>query len=150
MGIIVNHTLNNIAYHDLFEQLDIEHQGAVENLPVHYGGPVEINRGFVIYEDDGRFLDEAMLTVKGISISGSVHLLQHIAEGNGPKNSILALGYAGWAPGQLEDEIESNSWISVPLSHGLLFDKKHESKWERAAMLQGVDLTKLSSTAGHA
>jgi len=150
MGIIVNHTLDNITYHDLFEQLDITHSSGLNFKQVHYGGPVEINRGFVIYEDNGRFTHDAMLTVNGISISGSVSILRSIAEGDGPERCMLALGYAGWAPGQLEEEIQSNSWISVPVSQHLVFDGNNSTKWERAGMLQGVDLSKLSSTAGHA
>lgn len=150
MGIIINHTLDNVRYADLFEQLTLPTAALHQNLPVHYGGPVEVNRGFVIYEHEGRFLPEAMLTVGGIAISGSLGILKSIAAGAGPKRSLLALGYAGWAAGQLESEMEENSWISVPASIDLIFDQANTHKWERAAMLQGVDLRKLSTVAGHA
>ena len=91
-----------------------------------------------------------MLTIGSLSISASLGMLEHIAHGTGPEQALVALGYAGWAPGQLEDEIESNSWISVPLSTSLLFDSNNQSKWQQAANLQGIDLHKLSSVAGHA
>ena len=150
MGIIVNHVLDSISDQDLFDQLNIEPGEAQQSQQIYYGGPVEVNRGFVIYEHNGEFIDDAMLTIGNIAISGSVGILQAIAEGKGPKKYIIALGYAGWAPGQLEDEVEENSWISVPISSDLIFDSKNGEKWERAAMLEGVDLSKLSTTVGHA
>ena len=150
MGIIINHTLENLSYEDLFEQLSMPADKLKNTLPVHYGGPVEVNRGFVIYRHDEKFLDDAMLIIGEIAISVSLNLLQAIAAGEGPKDRLLALGYAGWAPGQLEAEIKINSWISVPVSSELLFDQNNPRKWERAAMLQAVDLSKLSTVAGHA
>ncbi len=150
MGIIINHTLENIHYSDLFEQLTLPTASLQVNPSVHYGGPVEVNRGFVIYEHEQRHLKDAMLVVGDIAISGSLGILKSIAEGNGPKRCLLALGYAGWAPGQLESEIEENSWISVPLSTDLIFDDSQEEKWERAAKLEGIDLRKFSTMAGHA
>lgn len=150
MGVIINHTLDNIYYTDLFKQLNLPTDALQDNPPVHYGGPVEVNRGFVIYEHQQRFLKEAMLTVGDISISGSLGILKAISEGDGPKNCLLALGYAGWAAGQLEAEIQENSWISVPISTDILFGRDHQQKWERAAQLQGIDLKKFSTVAGHA
>lgn len=150
MGIIVNHLLDNIHGQDLFDQLSIKPEKDHAKMPIHYGGPVEINRGFVIYEHNGAFLDDAMLTIEGVAISSSINVLQAIAAGKGPEKHLVALGYAGWAPGQLEGEVEENSWISVPLRSDLIFDHKNGEKWKRAAMLEGVDLSKLSTTAGHA
>jgi putative transcriptional regulator len=150
MGLIINHTLENVHYEELFEQLNLERKALLQSLPVHYGGPVEINRGFVVFEHNGQFLDEAMITVGDIAISGSLKLLQAIAEGTGPTKRLLALGYAGWAPGQLEEEIQGNSWLSVPADNAIIFDLNNIGKWQRAALKYGIDIYKLSSEAGHA
>jgi putative transcriptional regulator len=150
MGIIINHIIENISYRELFEQLSIEGGAKVPRLPVHYGGPVEINRGFVIYHFDEAPHPETLITSGNIAISSSLHVLRDIAQGKGPSERILALGYAGWAPGQLEAEMESNSWISVPASRELIFATDNEIKWSRAAQSQGIDIRKLTSDAGHA
>jgi putative transcriptional regulator len=150
MGIIINHIIENISYKELFEQLSIERKGTLDRLPVHYGGPVEINRGFVIYHFDDVPHPDTMLTVNDIAISSSLHVLREIAAGRGPKERILALGYAGWGAGQLEQEMEANSWISVPADRDLIFDADNETKWRRAAQSQGIDISKLTSDAGHA
>ncbi len=150
MGIIINHIIENISYKDLFDQLSIEQADHVPSLPVHYGGPVEINRGFVIYHFDDLPHPDTIITVNHIAISSSIHVLRDIAAGNGPKDRLLALGYAGWAPGQLEAEMEANSWISVPASRRLIFDTENDQKWQQAAGSQGIDIRKLTSDAGHA
>lgn len=149
MGIIVNHVLDNLTTQDLFDQLNIQ-LNAMDPVPIYYGGPVEVNRGFVIYEHEGKVPEDAIITVGDIAISSSVEMLHALAKGEGPKKYRIALGYAGWAPGQLEEELEENSWISVPLSNELIFNGDDSEKWKRAAKLQGVDLTKLSTVAGHA
>lgn len=150
MGIIINHIIENISYNDLFEQLKITRAQETPHLPVHYGGPIEINRGFVIYHFDELPHPDTLITVGHIAISSSLHVLRDIAAGKGPSERILALGYAGWASGQLEAEIEANSWISVPASRGLVFDTENSTKWKRAAASQGIDIRKLTSDAGHA
>ncbi len=150
MGIIINHIIENISYKELFEQLAIEGSQNAPRLAVHYGGPVEINRGFVIYHYEGEAPPDTLLTVNNIAISSSIHVLRDIAAGKGPTERILALGYAGWAPGQLETEIESNSWLSVPASRELIFDTDNGTKWSRAAQSQGIDIRKLTSDVGHA
>lgn len=150
MGIIINHIIENISYKELFEQLAIEGGQDAPRLPVHYGGPVEINRGFVIYHFNDSPHPDTLITVNNIAISSSIHVLRDIAAGRGPSERILALGYAGWAPGQLETEIESNSWLSVPATRELIFDTENDAKWSRAAQSQGIDIRKLTSDAGHA
>jgi putative transcriptional regulator len=150
MGIIINHIIENISYKELFEQLSIKREEDIERLPVHYGGPVEINRGFVIYHYDAEPLPDTIISVNNIAISSSLHVLRDIAVGKGPKERILALGYAGWAAGQLEAEMEANSWISVPAERALIFDTDNATKWKRAAQSQGIDIRKLTSDAGHA
>jgi putative transcriptional regulator len=150
MGIIINHIIENISYRELFEQLNIGRGDDVPRLPVHYGGPIEINRGFVIYHFEDLPHPETLITVGHIAISSSMHVLRDIASGTGPSERILALGYAGWAAGQLEAEIEANSWISVPATRELIFGSDNEHKWKRAAESQGIDILKLTSDAGHA
>lgn len=150
MGIIINHMLDNLTYKDLFEQLSIDIGQTNPHAPIYYGGPVEVNRGFVIYEYQDEEPEDAIITVGNIAISSSMEILKAIAEGKGPQSYRIALGYAGWAPGQLEAEVESNSWISVPLSSELVFGTNDAQKWHQAAKMQGVDLSKLSTVAGHA
>ena len=150
MGIIINHIIDNISYKELFDQLSIKRVSEIERLPVHYGGPVEINRGFVIYHFDQTPFPDTIISVNNIAISSSLHVLRDIAMGEGPKERILALGYAGWGAGQLEAEMEANSWISVPAEKALIFDTDNATKWKRAAESQGIDISKLTSDAGHA
>lgn len=150
MGIIINHIIENISYRDLFEQLSIKREESIDHLPVHYGGPVEINRGFVIYHYDDIPEPESICSINNIAVSSSLNILRDIAHGKGPDQRILALGYAGWAAGQLESEIEANSWISVPVSRELIFASDNEAKWQRAASSQGIDIRKLTSDIGHA
>jgi putative transcriptional regulator len=150
MGVIINRPLEHVKTSDLFAQVNLPAEKLKANPPVFYGGPVEVNRGFVLYDAQPRFAAEAMLEIGGIAISGSLGVLRAMAEGQGPVRNLLALGYCGWAPGQLESEMEDNSWISVPLDKDLLFVPHNAQKWERAALLQGVDLRKLSTVVGHA
>lgn len=150
MGIIINHIIENISYEDLFEQLSISREKTIEKLPVHYGGPVEINRGFVVYHYDDLPHPDSVVSINNIAVSSSLHILRDIAAGHGPKHRLLALGYAGWAAGQLEAEMEANSWISVPSSRDIIFAADNESKWQLAANEQGIDIRKLTSDIGHA
>lgn len=150
MGIIINHVIQNISYKDLFEQLDIESSIDASHLPVHYGGPVEINRGFIIHPFDDVPHPDTIVTVNNVAISSSIHILRNIAKGNGPQERILALGYAAWGPGQLENEMESNNWISVPATRELIFESDNDVKWKHAAEIYGIDINKLTSNVGHA
>lgn len=150
MGIIINHIIENISYKDLFEQLSISRDHTIGQLPVHYGGPVEINRGFVIYHYDDLPKPDSLFSLDHIAVSSSLTILREIAQGGGPKERLLALGYAGWAAGQLEMEMEANSWLSVPASRELIFSADNESKWQRAAQAQGIDIRKMTSDIGHA
>lgn len=150
MGIIINHVIENVNYSDLFEQLSIEFDKSTALLPVHYGGPVEINRGFVIYHFEDIPYPETLLTINNIAVSSSLGVLRDIAQGSGPKDRILALGYAGWGPGQLEAEMENNSWISVPATRELIFEADNSNKWKHAAEIYGIDISRLTSVVGHA
>ncbi len=150
MGIIVNHVIENIGYKDLFLQLSIDSSQAITSLPVHYGGPVEINRGFVVYHFDDLPYPDTLLTVNDIGVSSSLHMLRDIAQGGGPADRILALGYAAWGAGQLEAEMESNNWISVPATRELVFGTDNKVKWKHAAESQGIDISRLTTHVGHA
>lgn len=150
MGIIINHIIENISYRDLFDQLSIKRGEGIDHLPVHYGGPVEINRGFVIYHYEDIPQPESLCSINNIAVSSSLNILRDIAHGKGPHQRILALGYAGWAAGQLEAEIEANSWISVPTTLDLVFGPDNDAKWQRAAAALGIDIRKLTSDIGHA
>jgi putative transcriptional regulator len=116
---------------------------------VHFGGPVEPGRGFVLHTADYR--EEATLVVGGeFAVTATLDILRAIGKGAGPRRSLLALGYAGWAPGQLDAEMQANGWLSVPADCDLVFDDDFDAKWRRALAKLGVDLSMLSTDAGHA
>jgi putative transcriptional regulator len=149
MGIVINKTLNTIDFRDLLEELDIPTDPTTRNITVHFGGPVENQRGFVLHSLDYEHAE--LLVVEGqVGLSATLDILRDLAQGSGPKHSILALGYAGWGPGQLEAEFQENAWLSVPANETLLFDVPNDDKWERAFNSIGVDLSVLSSSSGRA
>lgn len=150
MGIIINHILENVSYKDLFEQLSIDADIDAHDLPVHYGGPVEVNRGFIIYHFEDLPYPDTIITINNVAISSSLNILREIARGQGPQERILALGYAAWGPGQLESEMDANCWISVPATRELIFESDNTSKWKHAAEIYGIDISRLTSYVGHA
>lgn len=149
IGLVINKLLGSATMGELFAQLDISPTGAVGSRPVHFGGPVEGGRGFVLHSAD--YSEEATLVVDdNIALTATLDVLRAIGRGEGPRQSLFALGYAGWAPGQLDAEIQANGWLSVPADAAIIFDPDHDQKWQRALAKLGVDLTMLSSEAGHA
>jgi putative transcriptional regulator len=149
MGLVVNKLLGSLTMGELFAQLDIPPSGDVGSRPVHYGGPVEAGRGFVLHTTD--YNEDATLVVNdNIGLTATLDVLRAIGQGLGPRRSLFALGYAGWAPGQLDAEIQANGWLLVPADDAIIFDPDHDQKWQRALAKLGVDLTMLSSEAGHA
>jgi putative transcriptional regulator len=149
MGIVVNRAVDDITYSDLMRQLKIAGRGRSAGRRVHYGGPVETSRGFVLHSDD--YKSEGTLAVKGgFALSSTVEVLRAIADDQGPSQSLLALGYAGWAPGQLDAEIQANGWLSVEADAELVLGAKLEDKWDRAIRKIGIDPFKLSVDSGHA
>jgi len=119
-------------------------------MQINRGGPVETGRGFVLHSAD-YFSDNATLPIDdNVSLTASVEILRDIAHGSGPRKAMLALGYAGWAPGQLELEIQANGWLHCPAKPDLIFDGDAPDKYRRALASMGVDATRLSGTAGHA
>lgn len=158
MGLVINHIFDNLKYSQIFNQLNISPTTPFpEDRPVHFGGPVECERGFILHTKEG--LDHDYFTNhhnsvlkrnNEIILSSNVDILKNIAAGKGPKHSLFALGYAGWDPGQLEQEIAMNSWILVPASPELIFDPQPSSKWLGTAESFGIDLHKLTPHVGHA
>jgi len=157
MGIIVNKPAKNVSFVDLLTQLGIiDEDNAIrlpetaKRVPVHNGGPVETGRGFVLHTPDFVLKEATLVTGNDICLTATVEILRAIANGSGPSQALLALGYAGWAPGQLEHEITNNGWLHCEADHGLLFDPDIEAKYERAIGKLGIDPVLLSSAAGHA
>jgi len=149
MGLIVNKQLGSLTMGELLAQLDIKSRAVANLRPVHFGGPVEAGRGFVLHTADYR--EKATLHVDGnISVTATLEVLRAISKGQGPRQSLFALGYAGWSPGQLDAEIQANGWLSVAADDEIVFASDHDSKWNRALAKLGINLSMLSSDAGHA
>ena len=149
MGLVVNKLVDNVTLPDLLEQLNIRAGAIDKEIRVHFGGPVETGRGFVLHSAD--YVQDATLVVdRNVALTATVDILKSIAEGDGPNHSLLALGYAGWAPGQLELEIQANGWLSVGADPDLVFGPGLDDKWARAMAKIGIDHAKLSGEAGHA
>jgi putative transcriptional regulator len=157
MGLIVNQRASHISFTGLLKQLGIVGDDADETVPpdllrmnVHVGGPVSTERGFVLHSAD-YFADDSTLEIdKSICLTATIDILKAMANGKGPEQAILALGYAGWAPGQLETEIQANGWLHCPADKDLLFSPDLELKYDRALFKIGIDPSHLVSEAGHA
>lgn len=152
MGIVVNKLAPNITFPDLLERLSIAMPPEAERItcPVLVGGPVEMGRGFVLHTQD-YFSEESTLPVdEDVGLTASVDILRAMAGGHGPRHALLALGYAGWAPGQLDAEIQSNGWLHCDPDPELLFGLDIETKYHKALAKLGVDISLLSGDAGHA
>ena len=149
MGIIINKKIDYDLYPDLLEQLGIDKPVGNKKLFIRYGGPVESGRGFVLHSDE-IMRKETLSIDKGIALTSTSDFFDDLAKGNGPKNSILALGYAGWGPGQIENEILSNSWMTLSTDSKFIFDEEVNNKWSNAFNLLGVDPSKLSNHSGTA
>ena len=157
MGIIVNQPASNISFADLLVKLDVIPASDLIQLPssaggvkVLKGGPVETERGFVLHSNDFYIENSTLPIDDGICLTATLDILKAIARGNGPANAVLALGYAGWAPGQLENEIHPNGWLHCSADSELVFGRDNEGKYTKALKKIGIDLGMLSSEAGHA
>ncbi len=157
MGLVVNKLEESINFPDLLAQLDIPKSsgslgegGTTPAMQILHGGPVETGRGFVLHSPDYR-QDETTLPIsKNIAMTASVEILRDIARGEGPDRAMLALGYAGWAPGQLEQEIQSNGWLHCEADNDLVFGSNIDGKYDQALAKLGIDVSFLSGEAGHA
>jgi putative transcriptional regulator len=149
MGIVINRPMD-LTLGDVLEQMQIEATvEGVGSLPVYEGGPVQRERGFVLHEPPGPW-DSVLTVTDRLALATSRDILAALARGDGPRRTFLALGYAGWAAGQLEQEMADNAWLSGPADSRIIFDVPHEKRWEAAAALLGIDFVRLSSEAGHA
>jgi putative transcriptional regulator len=157
MGIIVNQLAGNVNFPDLLVQLEVIPAADLIQLPqragtvkVLKGGPVETGRGFVLHSADF-FIENSTLPIDdGICLTATLDILKAIARGDGPASAVLALGYAGWAPGQLENEIQENGWLHCTADSELIFGSDNDGKYAKALKKLGIDLGMLSSEAGHA
>lgn len=149
LGIVLNRTVE-LTVGDILDQMDISRERYLQgDRLVHYGGPVQTERGFILHEDVGSW--DSTLEVHGdLGLTTSRDILEAMARNEGPGRSLVALGYAGWGSGQLEQEISDNSWLNGPANPDLIFATPVEQRWAAAAQLLGVDLGMLSSEAGHA
>lgn len=157
MGLVLNQIASHLNIEELFHQLNITSGNSAIRLPpqirqmsIHKGGPVEVERGFVLHTND-YVIDRSTLEIQdGICLTATLEILKAMAEGRGPQQAILALGYSGWAPGQLESEIQANGWLTGPADRSLIFDPDPGNLWHKALFSIGVDPAMLFTDAGHA
>jgi len=149
MGIVVNQPLE-LTLHEIFDHLQIDDNGQFDQSPVMAGGPVHMDHGFVLHRLDTKDWDASLNVTKEVKLTTSKDILTAIAHGEGPEEYLIALGYAGWAPGQLEEEIAKNSWLTVPADSDIMFTLPYSQRLEAAAASLGVDINLISGQAGHA
>ncbi|MDW8369878.1 MAG: YqgE/AlgH family protein [Geminicoccaceae bacterium] len=149
MGLVVNQVAPALTLPKIVEQLGIRPEIDLSDCPVHVGGPVETGRGFVLHSPD--YVQESTLVIDDrFALTATLDVLKAIAEGGGPRRRVFALGYAGWAPGQLDAEIQANGWLVAPADEDLVFGTDDAAKWHKALARIGVDPAMFSTTAGRA
>ncbi|MCJ7451694.1 MAG: YqgE/AlgH family protein [Steroidobacteraceae bacterium] len=149
LGIVINRPLT-MDLGDVFAQLGLDaSQSRVTTQHVLHGGPVQNDRGFVLHSP-GPSWESTLPVSERLHVTTSRDILDALAGGGGPENAVIALGYAGWEAGQLEDEVARNAWLTVPVDEALLFEVPAEERWQAAGRLLGINLLHLSSQAGHA
>ena len=150
MGIVVNKPTTDLRLSNLLEQLDITKEDDARDLPIHFGGPVEHGRGFVLH-DYGYHSSLSTLDVNdAFAMTATLDILEDLAQGRGPAHALVALGYAGWGPGQLEGELAQNAWLTCEADADLVFDTPDSMKWESALKMLGISALTLSSEGGRA
>ncbi|WP_135080837.1 YqgE/AlgH family protein [Terasakiella sp. SH-1] len=149
MGLVLNRLVQSLTFPDLLNQLDIDSHGMEGQIRVHLGGPVDEERGFVLHSPD-YIKDSTVVVGARYALTATVDILRDMAVGIGPDKTMLALGYAGWGPGQLDQEILDNGWLTVPAEESIVFDDILDTKWERALGQLGIDPRLLLDEAGHA
>ncbi|MGL5784568.1 MAG: YqgE/AlgH family protein [Alphaproteobacteria bacterium] len=149
MGLVVNRVLEEITLKDLFQQMNMETSPVCESYPIHFGGPVEGGKGFVLHTADYQQATTLVINDQ-YGVTATLDILSAIAEEKGPKFSILALGYAGWGPGQLDAELQSNNWLEVEPDENLIFQVPYWKKWEAAISKLGIEEMMLTPDLGHA
>ncbi len=150
MGLIINKPKNGVSLSDVFSRLDITASSEVAPAPVHTGGPVETERGFVLHQDARWLSEDALAIGDGYVLTATQGILKEMAMRQGPQPFVFALGYSGWGAGQLEGEIINNGWLTAPASSELVFDADPDRMWESAVRSIGIDPITLSASAGRA
>lgn len=149
MGLVVNRLYGELNFKGLLNQLNIEMTPEARDLPIHFGGPVEPGRGFVLHSSD--YSREGTTPIdKDVSLTATVEILKALAEGDGPDRALLALGYAGWGSGQLDAELRTNGWLVAPTDVNIIFDPDVDIKWDKAMAKIGISPMMLSGDIGHA
>ena len=149
MGLVVNKLMGSLSFAELLQQMKIDPGAAGSKVEVHFGGPVESGRGFVLHSTDYNS-EETMRVNNDFALTATIDVLKSIAGGEGPVNAMFALGYAGWAAGQLDSEMQNNGWLNCAADSGIVFGEDNKAKWKSAAAKMGVDLSLLTSDVGHA
>ncbi|HCP80730.1 MAG TPA: YqgE/AlgH family protein [Octadecabacter sp.] len=150
MGLIINKPATGVRFSDLLEHLSIDDGDLTVDVRIHYGGPVETGRGFVLHTSDYTSGAGTMEVADGVAMTATLDILEDIATGSGPHRSMLGLGYAGWGPGQLEGELVNNGWLVSDANEDILFGRAAEHKWSAALKILGVDPLMLSASGGSA
>lgn len=150
MGLVINKPIPGLSFSHLMSQLEIPTGAGLIDFPVLYGGPVETGRGFVLHSDDYQGSESTLPVSADISLTATFDILRAIAEGRGPARALFALGYAGWAPGQIEDEFLGNGWLHCDADPELIFGVDAENKWSSALARLGVGPSGLVSDSGMA
>lgn len=148
MGVIINQPIERVHFSALVEGMKLPEGAENQEIPIYFGGPVDRNRGFIIHSAEAA--GEAGAATPEVAVTASSAMLNDILLGKGPRQAALIIGYAGWSPGQLEQEIEQNSWIAAPASRELIFETEDDLKWGMASKSLGVDMAFFSTTVGHA
>ena len=149
MGLVINHETSQIL-DDVFQQLDIQcEDDTIKNQPVYVGGPVQLEQGFVLHSNAGHWQSSVEVS-NGIHLTSSLDILEAVANGKGPQDYLVILGFSGWASGQLESELQQNSWLTATCDADLLFHQKSEDKWQVAFDTLGFDINMLSPVSGNA
>lgn len=150
LGLIINRPALDLEFAALLDQLDIDTGPIKRDIRVHLGGPVEHGRGFVLHSDDYESENSTLNVTGGFGMTATLDVLEDLARGDGPASALLALGYSGWGPGQLESEILSNGWLTCDAPANIVFGTNDDDKWTAALQSMGVDARMLSSEAGRA
>lgn len=150
MGLVLNKPMGALRLPDLLEQLGVKSSISVPDSPVRAGGPMEQDRGFVLHSDDFHLEDATVPVSDGVCLTATKEILAVLGAPDGPRTAMLALGYAGWGPGQLESELKQNAWLVCPARTDLVFDDTLDSLWTQALDSIGVDPRMLSPQSGRA
>ncbi|HEY2034320.1 MAG TPA: YqgE/AlgH family protein [Rhizomicrobium sp.] len=150
MGLIVNKPIEGLGFQELVKNLNIQVKSNAPDSPILFGGPVDTGRGFVLHSSEYKSGEGTLPVTSEISLTATLDILRAIAEGHGPEQSAFTLGYAGWGPGQIENEIRLNGWIHCDADSKIIFDTDMDGKWSAALRKLGIDLSLLSTNSGRA